>query len=539
MTRPRRSSASSCPRGSDTASAPGQKKRPTTAASWTTCFSSGRQPVEAGGKERLDRVGERDAGRGARRHPSVLVAGDRALVDEPAQELLDEERVALGAGDDFAAELRRQLVDMEQPFDELAALGIGQWSEGDGGGVRVGGEAGVRLREFRPRGEHEQDRALGARRDVRQEGEHLVVRPVKVFDHEQRWSLPRQAGGKARPGAGHRLGDLARRASVRSALPGTDSRGQRHRLHRLGHLGLRQAERAKDLAHPFADACAGGLVAVRGRGAGRVAKPLGKRPEGDPLPGRQAAAAQHRHRRGVPVDPRDELPQEPALPDARIAVDRHEPWPLRLDRLIEQAAEEVELAVTADHRRLEAGHAALRLGKWPHQASRDHRRRLALQVEALLVAEGEGMARGEVGARADDDLARLGGGLEAGCHVHDVARDEQLPRGRRVPVRPERGHDLPGVQADPDLHRHPESLGELRVQRPQSLEHLSAALQARCASSSWAVGMPKTAMIASPMYFSTVPFHAPMTADIAPEIALERRRAAAPRRAAPRARWSR
>ena len=263
----------------------------------------GRQAIEARGEERLDRVGEGDARGAARRHPSVPFARDRTLVDEAAQELLDEERVALGAGHDLGAQLGWKLVDPEQPVDELAALRIGQGSEGDGGGVRVGGETGVRLRELGPRREHEQDGALGASRDVRQEGEHLVVRPVEVLDHKERRSQPGEPGGKARPRSRHRLRDLGRRPSVRAALPGTDAGGQRQRLDRLGNICLRQGQWGEDLLYPFAQACGGSLVMVRERGSRGAAQPLGERPERDPLPRGEAPTAEDGHRRAFALRP--------------------------------------------------------------------------------------------------------------------------------------------------------------------------------------------------------------------------------------------
>ena len=52
----------------------------------------GRQAVEPRGEQRLDGVREEDARGGRSRHPSVLLAHDGALVDQPPQQLLDEER---------------------------------------------------------------------------------------------------------------------------------------------------------------------------------------------------------------------------------------------------------------------------------------------------------------------------------------------------------------------------------------------------------------------------------------------------------------
>ena len=75
------------PCASSVATAPRWKRRPSTAARCRAPRSSGSEPVDAGGEERVDR----------RRH--LVIAGPR-IVGQHREQLLDEERVALGRLDD-------------------------------------------------------------------------------------------------------------------------------------------------------------------------------------------------------------------------------------------------------------------------------------------------------------------------------------------------------------------------------------------------------------------------------------------------------
>ena len=84
-----------------------------------------------------------------------------------------------------------------------------------------------------------------------------------------------------------------------------------------------------------------------------LADGLGERPERDAVAVREAAAAQDH---GLPLDRPDELVDQPRLADAGLADDGHEPRPVSA-RLGKGVAQDCELAVAADHGRVEAPRA--------------------------------------------------------------------------------------------------------------------------------------------------------------------------------------
>ena len=91
-----------------------------TDAGSTTARSSRAEPVEARGQERLDRRRHRDLADVVGEPPVALDPAERALVDEHRDELLDEQRVALGRADDRARGRRRRCPTVpEQVLDHL------------------------------------------------------------------------------------------------------------------------------------------------------------------------------------------------------------------------------------------------------------------------------------------------------------------------------------------------------------------------------------------------------------------------------------
>ena len=96
---------------------------------------------------------------------------------------------------------------------------------------------------------------------------------------------------------------------------------------------------------------------------------------------------------------------------------------------------------------------------------RGHRLSLALEVEVHRFPEPEA-SRSSSRSLRGQDAARLGGALEASRDVHGVAGDHR-PTGFRIDGR----DDLPGVDAHPDLQRHPPSAHELVVHGLQPLSH--------------------------------------------------------------------
>ncbi len=155
---------------------------------------------------------------------------------------------------------------------------------------------------------------------------------------------------------------------------------------------------------------------------------LAERPERDALAVRRRAT-------GVPVDRVDQavdvlgqLPRHPALADAGHAGDRHEARALVAGRGQDDLAEEAELVVAADERRLDlvGPAAAATLGHDPDGAKCGHRRDLALEDLVAGGLEGDGRIRRLLGLLADEDGARRGHALQARRGVDDVAGNEAL-----------------------------------------------------------------------------------------------------------------
>ena len=96
----------------------------------------------------------------------------------------------------------------------------------------------------------------------------------------------------------------------------------------------------------------------------------------------------------------------------------------------------------------------------------------------------------------DENGARFGCRLDARRRVDEVAGDHALPLGA------ERDRGLAGEHAGAcrELGR-----SDLVAERRHGCDEVERGATARSASSSCAIGVPQTAMTASPMNFSTVP----------------------------------
>ena len=161
--------------------------------------------------------------------------------------------------------------------------------------------------------------------------------------------------------------------------------------------------------------------------------------------------------------------------------------------VVEGVPEELQLAVSADHGDVCPADERRRLGVQREQTVRRHGLRFPLRVQRRDSLDRDGVANEPDRVRADEDLAGLGGLLEARGDVDRVSRRESLLGA---------GHDL--ARVDPDAQTEAPcvialELGVQGVERPK----LAAARTARKASSSCTCGTPKTAMTASPMNFST------------------------------------
>ena len=82
------------------------------------------EQIDARGEDRLHRIGHGESGRQRRRAPRAVRPLQHALVDQAADDLLDEERIPLGCFQDQVPDLGK--LDGEQPLDEHAGIVRGQ-----------------------------------------------------------------------------------------------------------------------------------------------------------------------------------------------------------------------------------------------------------------------------------------------------------------------------------------------------------------------------------------------------------------------------
>ncbi len=91
------------------------------------------QPVDPRDDDRLDRVGQCHRGERSAEPPVAApgIPDERAVGDEGAQYLLDEERVPAGLGEDLGAERVGQIARSDQVVDERTALVLAERSKRD------------------------------------------------------------------------------------------------------------------------------------------------------------------------------------------------------------------------------------------------------------------------------------------------------------------------------------------------------------------------------------------------------------------------
>ena len=99
---------------------------PSTDARSSTSRSALAEPVEPRRDERVDRRRHRQRAELRGRAPAAVLARDQAVVDEHREQLLDEERIALGGGDERARRASALELDLaEQVVDQpTARLGV-------------------------------------------------------------------------------------------------------------------------------------------------------------------------------------------------------------------------------------------------------------------------------------------------------------------------------------------------------------------------------------------------------------------------------
>ncbi len=203
----------------------------------------------------------------ARRAPCRAARSATGVLAGPrAGDLLEEERIPLGAGDDRAS---LPLIDggLEQQLHELGALaGVERLDRDPGEAHAPAAPRRPARRQLGPRGADQEERALGVTGDVLEQLEHGRVGPLDVLHEHAPSARPRRGPRRtsAMPGASRRAppapsaaGD--RRAArpmlaVRMAASSARRAGAGAREHGLG--GLARCASAPASAESVSSACA-------------------------------------------------------------------------------------------------------------------------------------------------------------------------------------------------------------------------------------------------------------------------------------------
>src|SRR5919106_2090073 len=342
------------------------------------CLARRRQVVDAGGDERLQRVG--DATRATVAHSAL---------DQHPDRLLDEERIPLGALEQLCRKSRRQLtgrtckLDDELVDQQLALLG-GQRLELDRGRPdTASAPPRSRVEQLRSRETQDQERRAHPVGEVLDEIEQRFLGPVDVLEEEDE-----------RLHVAERLHDLPRRPR--------DLLGASLALERLEHP-RREPEHVCDrlllAARPQLLERLLQRVVVGDPGGGL--DHLRQRPVGDSLAVRQAASRQDARA----LEPVDELPREAALADSRLAEDREQMCAAVADGARERVLEKLELGLAPDEwspRAERATGTVERLDDAPGTERPVH----ALELERPGVLDDEGRRGKSVRGRPDEDLSR-------------------------------------------------------------------------------------------------------------------------------------
>ena len=350
------------------------------------------------------------------------VSGTRfgvAALDEHADGLLDEQRVALGAVEQALGQRRRVREVGDDRGDELVALRLGERLELDGGRPNApSAPPGTDVEQVGAREAEDEQRRPHPVGEVLDEVEHRLFGPVDVLEEEDE-----------RLHVAKRVHDLAGgpRDLLRAALAFDGLEQAGGQADEVGD-GVVLAALAKLLERLFERLVVGD--------PDRRLDHLGERPVRHALAVRQAAALEH----ACAVHRVDELAGQPALADTRLAVDREDVRAAVAQRSLVRVLEQLELGLAADERGTDVD---VPLVDRAENAPGAHRSAHALELERARVLDEQPSASEAVRGRADENLARHRHLLEARREVHGFARGE-----RRVRLVDD---DLAGLDADAHL----------------------------------------------------------------------------------------
>ena len=405
------------------------------------------QCIDSGGEQSVDRVGDRHVRGNAGGPPATLLPCQRPGLDEPADDLLDEERIALGRLEDLVLDRRRQIVGREQAVEEARALGLVERPQRHGRRLSAAQREGrVRFGEFRARRRQEEDRSGRADKQPLHHVDDLIGAPMEVLDDHHEWLAGGEPGQELRP-APRELGDHRHRAAAVERVVGQRDAGRRRQGEGDSCDVVHRQLGREDLAHAAPEFLLAHRPAVVERDAAGGPDDLRERPVGDALADGRAAPAQDCEIGMSRSTQRDDLADQPALADAGRTVDDCEPRCRCLDRLLEKASEDGHLSISANHARLEVARGAgLDRALDPaEERMGGHRSFLALEAELDRLAKAEERSCRLERPVADEHGPQRRLRLQAGGDVDRVARDHG-PVGMDLG----RGEDLAGVDADPE-----------------------------------------------------------------------------------------
>ena len=301
--------------------------------------------------------------------------------------------------------------------------------------------------------------------------------------------VPLDQRSARRTSATPRTAPRGRRAAPRRTRAGTAAGPRSAALVGVGHELL---ERRRDPR-------AAGRLVVALRQAGPAADHLAQRPERDPLAVRRRSALVPVDDLEHAVDVLEELPREPALADPALAGDRDQAGTPLAGRRMEEVPQQPQLVVAADERRLEAFGPALAAALGNH-AQRPPGRHRRLPCRAAPARPPPRTRSHRLVARwVASPTSTLFGGATDWSRLAVLTRSPAtMPWFVAPSVTAASPVSTPARASRP----RPSAPGSSA--RTDSIRS-SAARTARSASSSWATGVPHTAMTASPMNFSTVP----------------------------------
>ena len=296
------------------ATAPGQNVRPTTAAACRRAASGRLEEVDPRREYRLHRVGDLDRLDLSGGAPPLAVEHHLPAVDEPADDLLQEEGVPARALQYPEVYVGRQVVDVEQRADQVLGLVSGQGVERDRAVVPLAAAPrGPATDELGSRRAEEQDRRIDPLGELFQQVQQRRVGPVDVLDQGEHGRVAGERGEEASPRGTDLLSDLLRVELVEALVRVVEAHREGERRGRARASGVVAEKPGAGGPHP---------VERNARWVGvldpcDVLQDLGERPVGHPVAVGEAPSAHHH----VPVvrvgGRRQELLHEPALADAR------------------------------------------------------------------------------------------------------------------------------------------------------------------------------------------------------------------------------